>query len=130
LTPLTTLAVPGTGYTSIVRGNYTGAPVYQSPGTNIFLNPLAFTTPTSGYGNARRNSIEGPDQFSLSASMNRNFRFHDRYNLSAQIDASNALNHVVYRSYNTTVSPANQQFGAAQSPNTMRKVQLTLRMRF
>ncbi|HEX3636248.1 MAG TPA: hypothetical protein VHV99_12285, partial [Paraburkholderia sp.] len=55
-TPLDPVAVPGTGYSGIIRAHYTGAPVYvTSPGR--FLNPAAFTAPADGqWGDARRNS--------------------------------------------------------------------------
>jgi hypothetical protein len=61
--------------------------------------------------------------------MSRAFRLHDRYNLTAQIDATNALNHVAYSSYITTLR--NPQFGVAV-PNTngMRSMSVTMRLRF
>jgi trimeric autotransporter adhesin len=127
-TPLDPVAVPGTGYSGIIRADYTGAPIYAtSPGR--FLNPAAFKTPLDGqWGNARRNSIIGPNQFSLNASMDRTFRLHDRFNLETRLDAINALNHVVYSSYITTIG--NSQFGAPGGVQSMRTVQLTMRLRY
>ena len=80
------------------------------------------------FGDARRDSITGPNQFSLNASMDRTFRLHDRLNLETRIDATNALNHVMYSSWNTVVNGS--QFGAAQSPQGMRSLQLTMRLRY
>jgi hypothetical protein len=59
--------------------------------------------------------------------MNRSFRIHDRYNLSAQIDANNVLNHVAYSGWNTTVGPL---FGTVAGAGGMRSVVITLRGRF
>ena len=113
-----------------VRANYLGGPVHIASGGR-FLNSAAFSLPGTGqYGNARRDSITGPDQFSFNASMDRTFRLHDRYNLDARIDSSNALNHVTFGSFNTTVSSNNTLFGTHAGPNGMRSVTITLRLRF
>jgi hypothetical protein len=93
------------------------------------LNPAAFAAPAAGqWGNARRDSITGPNQFSLNASLDRSFRIHTRYNLETRLDASNVLNHVVYSSWGTTVG--SPQFGAVTGVNGMRTMSLTMRLRF
>jgi hypothetical protein len=118
--------VPGTGYSGI-RPNYTGADVYaNSPG--LFLNPLAYTAPSGTWGNAGRDSITGPAQFSMNASFARTFRLRDRYSLDLQIASVNPINHVTFANYNTTIN--NPQYGTAASPNAMRSLQTTLRLRF
>jgi hypothetical protein len=95
----------------------------------LFLNPLAFQAPAAGqWGTARRDSITGPNQFSLNAQMQRTFRLSKRYNLSAQLDATNVLNHVMYSGWNTSVG--SPQFGAPSGTNTMRTLQITMRLRF
>ena len=73
-TPIYLAAVPGTGVTGSIRPDYTGAPLYAAP-SGLFLNPAAYTAPLPGqWGNAGRNSIIGPAQFTLNASMGRTFR--------------------------------------------------------
>jgi hypothetical protein len=111
-----------------VRPEYTGVDLYNSqPG--MYLNALAYIDPLPGqFGNAGRNSIEGPGQFSLSASMQRTFRITDRYNADLRFDSSNPLNHVVFGSYITQYG--NTQFGFPTGPNGMRNVRVTLRLRF
>ena len=128
LTPIYLAAVNGTGVTGSIRPQYTGAPLYSAP-QGLFLNPAAYTAPLTGqWGNAGRNSITGPAQFSLNASMGRTFRVNDRLNLDLRIDSTNALNNVTFTNWNTTVTSA--QFGAATAANVMRSVQTTLRLRF
>jgi trimeric autotransporter adhesin len=127
LTPVYFAAVPGTGVTGSYRPDYTGAPLYAAP-PGLFLNPAAVRTPAAGqWGDAGRNSITGPAQFSLNASLARTFRLSDRLNMDLRLDSVNALNHVTFQSWNTTVNP---QFGLPTAANAMRTVQLYLRLRF
>jgi hypothetical protein len=131
LTPTYPVAVRGTGVTGPIRPDYTGASLYAAP-PGFFLNPAAYVAPASGqWGNAGRDSITGPSQFALNASLGRTFRLGDRLNADLRIDATNALNHVVYTSWITAVNSA--QFGLpnpANPANPMRSVQTTLRVRF
>ncbi len=128
LTPIYFAAVQGTGVAGPIRADYTGAPVYTAP-SGLFLNPAAYAPPVSGqWGNAGRDSITGPVQFTLNASMGRTFRLNDRLNLDLRVDSTNALNHVTYPSWNTTITSA--QFGLPMTANAMRVLQTTLRVRF
>ena len=128
LTPIYLAAVSGTGVTGTIRPDYTGAPLYAAP-SGLFLNPAAYTPPVPGqWGDAGRNSITGPGQFTLSASVGRTFRLTDRFNLDLRVDATNALNHVTFTSWNTTVTSA--QFGLPTAANAMRSMQTVLRLRF
>ena len=139
-TPTYTATVPGTGSSSVFRADYTGAPIHAST-AGVFINPAAFQAPALGqFGNARRDSIPGPNQFSLNASMVRTFRLHDRYNLNAEIDANNVLNHVMYTNWYTSISPLlggsstlfnpNTLFGTPFNANPMRSITATVRLRF
>jgi len=128
LTPIYLAAVKGTGFTGSIRPEYTGAPLYASGG-GLFLNPAAFVPPSPGHwGNAGRNSITGPSQFGMGASLARTFRANDRVSTDLRIDATNVLNHVTYPSWNTTITSA--QYGLPMTANPMRKIQTTLRVRF
>jgi hypothetical protein len=127
-TPVYFAAVPGTGVTGTLRPNVTGAPLYEAP-AGLFLNPAAFSVPAAGqWGNAGRNSITGPSQFALTASLGRSFPWRDRYNIDLRVDATNVLNHVTFKSWNTTVTSA--QFGLPRNVDEMRRIQTTLRLRF
>ncbi|MGH9666182.1 MAG: TonB-dependent receptor, partial [Bryobacteraceae bacterium] len=128
LTPIYLAPVSGTGVTGTIRPEYTGASLGAAP-SGLFLNPAAYAPPAAGeWGNAGRNSITGPAEFTLSASMGRTFRVGDRLNLDLRVDAANALNHVTFPSWNTTVTSA--QFGLPMTANAMRSMQTVLRLRF
>jgi hypothetical protein len=127
-TPIYFAAVPGTGVTGNLRPDVTGSSIHDTP-PGFFLNPAAFRAPVVGqWGNAGRNSIIGPSQFSLNASLGRSFPWRDRYNIDVRLDAMNVLNHVTFKNWNTTVTSA--QFGLPFSPNAMRSIQTTARLRF
>lgn len=128
LTPVILAPVAGTGITGSLRPNATGASPYieQAGG---FLNAAAFIAPAAGqWGNAGRNSIIGPSQFSLNASLTRTIRMGERLNMDIRVDANNVLNHVTFPDWNTTVGSL--QYGLPTRPNAMRTLQPSLRMRW
>ena len=128
LTPIYGAATQGTSVTGSIRPDYTGASLYDAP-AGRFLNPAAVTAPRVGqWGNAGRNSITGPSQFNINASMARTFRFTERVNADFRMDATNVLNHVVYPNWNTVITSS--QFVLPSSANPMRSLQATMRVRF
>ena len=93
------------------------------------MNLAAYATPAAGqWGNARRDSVTGPGQFTMSAAMVRTFRLSKKVNLDSQLAATNPLNHVTYSGFYTNVNST--QFGLPSAANTMRNVQMSLRLRF
>jgi hypothetical protein len=119
---------PVRGVTGTVRPDYTGISIYDAP-EGFHLNPAAVKAPAPGqWGNAGRNSIDGPARFILNASMARTFRVGDRISADVRIDSQNSLNHVAYTSWNTVFNSA--QFGLPVSANQMRTMQLTVRVRY
>ena len=127
-TPIYSQVIQGTGVIGI-RPDATGLSVY-SPVSGRDLNPAAYTAPPPGqWGNVGRNSIIGPAQFTLNASMGRSFNPKGSFNsIDFRFDATNVLNHVAFPSWNTTIT--NAQFGLPMSANAMRVLQATLRVRF
>jgi hypothetical protein len=120
----------GTGVGGTIRPNITGSPYAGAPAGYV-LNVKNYFAPAVGtYGDARRDSIEGPDQFTLNAGMTRTFRLHDKYTLDAQLNATNVLNHVVYSGWNTAWIPGSTTFGSPLPANSMRSISLTFRARF
>jgi hypothetical protein len=128
LTPVYLTSVAGTGVTGTLRPALTGAPVDEQP-SGYYLNPAAYSAPAAGdWGNAGRNSVRGPKQFSWNGSIGRIFALGDRLNLDWRLDITNLLNQVTYASVNAVVG--SPQFGLPTVANPMRKVQSTLRLRF
>ncbi len=116
------------GYSSIIRPDVTGASIHAAPAGRS-LNPGAYIAPLPGqFGNARRNSITGPNQFLLNAAMLRTFRLPHKLNLDVQVAASNAINHVSYSSWVTNIN--SPQFGLPAAARSMRSLQTSLRLRF
>ena len=123
LTPTYLAAVRGSGVTGPLRPDLTGASVYDAP-AGRFLNPAAYQLPAAGeWGDAGRNSIVGPGQFVMNASMQRSFGDFD-----VRFDSTNVLNHVTFPNWSTIVGSA--QFGLANTANAMRSFQATARWRF
>jgi hypothetical protein len=128
LTPVIVAPVRGTGVTGPLRPDVTGAPLYVEQNGG-FLNAAAFAEPAPGeWGNAGRNSIAGPRQFTLNASLTRTFRIKERINMDFRVEANNVLNHVTFPDWNTTVGSS--QFGLPTRANAMRTLQPSLRLRF
>jgi hypothetical protein len=93
------------------------------------LNAAAYTAPFAGqWGNAGRDSITGPGQYSLDTSLERTFRPNTKLYLIARVDATNLLNHGVFTGWSTSVSST--QFGLPIAANPMRSLQTTIRLRF
>lgn len=138
LTPLINETVPGTGFSGTLRPDLVpGTSVYTTGSPTQFLNINAFALPPNGqFGTAGRDSITGPDVFSLNATMARSFHLKDRYSLSVEFDANNLLNHVTYTSYftnisqNGTTAALNPLFGTPAGTNSMRKIVSIVRLRF
>jgi len=121
-------AVTVNGFSAVVRPDVTGIPLTPAP-PGLHVNPAAFTAPQSGWGNARRDSITGPNLFGLSASMARTIRMKDKYTVDIQIAANNLLNHVTYSSWQTSITNVSQ-FGLPVGANSMRDINASVRFRF
>jgi len=127
LTPATLVVIPGTAMTGI-RPDLTGAAVAAAP-AGRHLNPAAFALPAPGnWGDAGRNSITGPNVFSLDAALQRSFQVSSQVDLDLRLDATNVLNHVSFPNWDVMVGSA--QFGLPLSANPMRSVQTSLRLSF
>jgi hypothetical protein len=127
-TPIYIAPVASTGVTGTIRPLYTGLPLYAAPpGLNV--NPAAYTAPLPGqWGNAGRDTITGPFQLTIDASMSRTFRLTDKLNADLRFDSANPINHVTYTNWVTAINSA--QFGLPAAANSMRTVRITVRVRF
>lgn len=128
LTPSYLAPIQGTGVTNALRPEYTGAPLYAAP-PGLSLNPAAYAAPPPGqFGDAGRDTITGPFQFSLNASAGRTFRLNDRLSGDLRIDSTNPLNHVTFTSWGTTFGSA--QFGLPIATSAMRSLTTGFIVRF
>jgi hypothetical protein len=126
-TPVFLAPVPGTGIVGSLRPNLTGASTTPPPGR--YLNPAAYAAPAPGeFGDAPRNSVSGPAQFSLDFSVARTFQMTPRLTLDWRIDATNVLNRETFTGVNAVFGGL--QFGLPSQVNTPRKIVSTLRVRF
>jgi hypothetical protein len=113
----------GTGTLGAGRAEATGLPVDAGSG---YFNVLAFTTPPSGqFGNAGRNTIPGPWQFSTNAQVSRTFSLNERKRIVFNVSASNLLNHVNITGIGTVVNSLN--YGLATAAGGMRTATISLR---
>ena len=127
-TPVFLATAPGTGFTGTIRPDLTGASIYSAP-AGYHLNANAFSAPAAGaWGTARRDSITGPDTFTLNGAMSRTFRLRNPFNLDVRVDGTNILNHAVFTGWNTVVNSTT--FGLPAATDAMRSLQLTARLRF
>jgi hypothetical protein len=132
-TPLTarilgnTASLAQTGGVGSERADATGQSVTSGSG---FFNLGAFTVPAPGtYGNAGRNTIPGPDLFSVNLSFGRSFQLGEsRRRLELRFEANNAFNQVSYTNVNTVVNSIT--YGTPLSTSGMRSVSLVARFRF
>jgi hypothetical protein len=139
-TPIYVAVLNGTGATSVLRPNVTSVSVYNPP-AGRYLNANAYAAPAAGqFGNASRNSINGPGQFAFDMSLARTFRLDKKLNLDVRADVKNILNHPVFTNYNSTLSPptagaptlalSSPVFGLPTAANPMRTMQLTMNLKF
>jgi hypothetical protein len=127
-TPLYPAAVPGTGFTNIIRPDLTGTSIYNTGGL-AHLNAGAYAAPATGqWGTAGRDSIIGPDQLTLNSSLARTFRPHGQLYLDFSITSTNTLNHAAFSSWNNLVTST--QFGLPVAPGAMRSLETTVYLRF
>ena len=125
--PIYPFAVPGTGYSGIIRPDLTGAPIYSSGAAH--LNAAAYAAPLPGqWGTAGRNSITGPDQFSFTSQVARTFRPHGKWYLDIAVNSTNTLNHPTISSWVNNVDST--QFGVPVGANPMRSLQTEIHLRW
>ena len=126
-TPVSFLGIAGTGVVG-VRPRLTGVSI-DPTAAGSYANPAAYAAPLVGsWGDAGRNSIRGPAQFSLDMSVARVFRMGGRFSLEWRLAATNVLNRVTFATIDTIVT--SPQFGLPTLANPMRRIQTALRWRF
>ena len=93
-----------------------------APGTNC-TNPEG-----SVYGDAGRNIIEGPAQFTFNMSMSKTITIKESRALELRVQANNIFNTAFFSGINTTVNSFT--FGQVTGVGNMRRVTMMARFRF
>lgn len=115
-----------------IRANVTGQPLF-SAGTRTtaeWFNPAAFATPPAfQFGNAGRNTVEGPGLQLMDLALSREFRLTEALHLQMRGELFNSLNHSNFMTPNRFVDTP--QFGTITMSSTPgREVQLSGRFVF
>jgi outer membrane receptor protein involved in Fe transport len=118
------------GTNGTLRADETGAPVdVDEPTLLRYFNTAAFAVPVSGaFGTAGRNTIIGPGQRQVDASLGRDIRLGGNQAISIRVQASNLFNSVRFAAVDTAVN--SPTFGQVVSIRPMRTVGLNVRFRF
>ena len=104
-------------------------------GFNHWFNPAAYAAPAvdasfpcAAFGNAPRNSIEGPGTISNNMALSKTMQLGDTRSMEMRATINNVFNTVQYSGVNTTLGTP--QFGQVTSVGGMRAFQFTARFRF
>ncbi|HTX75793.1 MAG TPA: carboxypeptidase-like regulatory domain-containing protein [Terracidiphilus sp.] len=123
------------GNTSGLRPNLTGQSVTAGGGhLREWFNPAAYGPPSATpgfcnyFGNAPRDSIEGPGTVSNNGSLSKTVQMGETRSLEMRATFSNVFNTVQYSGVNTT--EGSPQFGEVTSVGQMRQLQFMARFRF
>jgi trimeric autotransporter adhesin len=125
--------VSGSQRANVVPGQSISLP---NPTALQWFNTAAFCAPGatcvnpagSTFGDAGRNTIEGPGSIIFDMSINRSIPIKESRNLDLRISANNVFNHVNFAYINTVVN--SQTFGEVTSVGSMRRVTVQARFRF
>ena len=94
-----------------------------------WFNTAAFVQNAPGtYGNAGRNSIQGPGSFNMDMSLMRHIVVRERQYFEIRAEAFNVLNHANFQNPGTTQS--SQNFGRVLAANDPRILQFAVKFVF
>ena len=115
------------------RAQLIGDPGISNPSAAEWFNTAAFAknNPVTGQpvdGNSPRNFLSGPGYKNVDLAIFRRFAIRERMKLEFRAEASNAFNIVNLNNPNATVGTTN--FGTITGANSMRQLQLGLRLTY
>jgi len=117
--------VNGTQRADVVPGQLVTVP---GPSIAEWFNTAAFVAPSGVFGDARRNSIEGPGSRLFDMSFTKIFPLSETRFLEFRAQFSNAFNTPQYVGIDTVIN--SPTYGRVISVGPMRSLQLTARFRF
>jgi trimeric autotransporter adhesin len=101
----------------------------SNPSLNQWFNTAAFVTPPPGqFGDARRNSIEGPGSLLFDMAFTKIVPLRESRALEIRAQMANVFNTPQYTSIDTTLNSLS--FGRVIAVGAMRTIQFTARFRF
>jgi hypothetical protein len=126
------------GVSGSLRANViSGQPIsISNPSALQWFNTAAFCAPSvtctnpagTQFGDAGRNTIEGPGSIVFDMGLNRTIPFKEARSLDLRLSATNVFNHVNFTSINTAVNSLN--FGEVVAVGGMRRITMQARFRF
>jgi len=118
------------GTNGTLRANVTGQPIALSnPTVAEWFNTAAFAAPPGGqFGDARRNSIEGPGTVMFNMALTKVFPMKEARVMELRAQATNVFNAPQFTSISTVVD--SRTYGQVVGTGSMRTVQLSARFRF
>ena len=118
------------GVNGTLRPNLTGQPIaLPNPSLLEWFNTAAFVVPpTGGFGDAGRNSIEGPDSLVFDMAFTRVVPLGDVRVLEFRAAMTNIFNTPQFTGIDTNIN--SPSFGQVTSVGSMRKIQMQARFRF
>ncbi len=119
-----------TGVSGSERANRNFAvPISGAQTFSSWFNPAAFSKPADGtYGDASRNSIEGPGVVSINSSLSRTLQLGSTRSFEMRLQANNVFNTIQYSGINTTLN--SPTFGQVSSVASTRSLTFVARYRF
>ena len=118
------------GVNGTLRPDLTGQPIaVPNPSVLEWFNTAAFVAPPTGsFGNAGRNSIEGPGMVIFDMAFTRIIPLGEARVLEFRAQTTNIFNTPQFTAIDTNVS--SPSFGQVTSAGSMRKIQMQARFRF
>jgi trimeric autotransporter adhesin len=118
------------GTNGTLRADVTGLPVgLNDPNVAEWFNTTAFAVPPAGqFGDARRNSIEGPSTILFNMALTKVIQLKDVRALEFRVQGANIFNTPQFVSIDTIVN--SPTFGQVVNVGPMRTIQLNARFRF
>ncbi len=106
------------GFGANDRPNVLGDPTAGTRSPDLWFNTAAYAFPAFGtFGNAGRNTLDGPGYENVNLSLLKNTRLSERFNLQLRAEAFNLLNHPNFDlPDNFLGSPTFGRIRSAQSP--------------
>jgi trimeric autotransporter adhesin len=125
------------GVTGSIRANVVAGQPFSvpNPSTKEWFNIAAFCVPgqtgctgPTVYGDAGRDIIEGPWQYTFNSAINKTITIRETRSLELRLSATNIFNTPYFSSLNTSVNSIT--FGEVNGVANMRRVTMIVRFRF